>query len=59
MEPRVITTNDTCHTSQSMPPREERAQVGREIIEPRREKSKEGGGADLWVSHVRRTKYGL
>jgi hypothetical protein len=28
---------------QSVPSREERAQVGREIIEPRREKSKELG----------------
>ena len=54
-----MTTNDTCHTFQSMPPGEERAQVGREIIEPRREKSKEGGGADSWVSHVRHTKYSL
>jgi hypothetical protein len=43
MEARAITTNDTCPASQSVPSREERAQVGREIIEPRREKSKELG----------------
>jgi hypothetical protein len=38
MEARDMTMNDTCHASQSVPPREERAQVGRETIEPRRER---------------------